>query len=144
MDEFRTDRTRYPTHRAHVKSARDHVRRVAFDWRLDESVITSLALIASELVTNAMLHAHPSKGREVGVTLRLSPDLVRLEVRDAGSGIPIMREATEEDSTGRGLFLVEALANRTGHITQVVGKIVFAEIDLDQATPEKANDVVRV
>ncbi|MDQ0907775.1 serine/threonine-protein kinase RsbW [Streptomyces canus] len=133
-EQFRTDRTRYPTHRAHVKSARDRVRRVAFEWDLEESVITDLALIASELFTNAVLHAHPARGREIGVTLVLSPGCVRLEVRDAGNALPTAREPSDDDPTGRGLLLVGTLADRWDVITQVVGKTVFAEIDLQKST----------
>ncbi|MFG2412574.1 ATP-binding protein [Streptomyces goshikiensis] len=144
MDQFRTDRARYPMHRAHVKSARNRVRQVAMEWGLALSVVADLALLASELVTNALLHSHPARGREFGVTLVLSPDCVRLEVRDAGSGVPEMRGATGEDQTGRGLLLVGALSDRWGHITQVVGKTVYAEIDLKQATPARSSPVARV
>lgn len=144
MGDFRTDRTRYPTHPAHVKSVRDRVSTVAREWGLKASMIETLALIASELVTNAMLHAGAPRGREIGVTLVLSPDCVRLEVRDAGDTLPAVREPSNDDQHGRGLIMVGLLADRWNVITQVVGKTVFAEIDLQSATPAKNNGVAHV
>jgi anti-sigma regulatory factor (Ser/Thr protein kinase) len=144
MGDFRTDRTRYPTHSAYVKSARDRVRRVAREWGLAESVITDLVTLVSELATNAVLHVTPGNAREFGVTLRLSPECVRLEVRDTGNGVPVPREPSEDEPNGRGLLLVEFLADRWDVITQVVGKTVFAEIDLKQSTPARCTGVAHV
>lgn len=144
MGDFRTDRTRYPTHPAHVKSARDRVSAVAREWGLKASMIESLCLIASELVTNAMLHAGAPRGREIGVTLVLSPDCVRLEVRDAGDTLPAVREPSNDDQHGRGLVMVGLLADRWNVITQVVGKTVFAEIDFPASTQAKVNGVAHV
>ncbi|WP_328937692.1 ATP-binding protein [Streptomyces tauricus] len=117
-----------------MKPARDRVQSVAREWGLTESVVSDLALLASELVTNAVIHVGSSAGREIGVTLRLSPECIRLEVRDSGYALPTPREPTNAEQSGRGLILVKALADRWDVITQVVGKTVFAEIDL-KATP---------
>src|ERR1044072_6002837 len=141
MDDFRTDRMRYPTHGAYVKTARDHVEKIARHWGLRESLVGDLRLLASELVTNAIMHAHVPRGREIGVTLALSPEAVRLEVRDAGDGNPATREPTPEDLNGRGLLLVDLLDDEWGVITQVVGKIVFAEIRLKSPTHVECNGV---
>ncbi|WP_405715860.1 ATP-binding protein [Streptomyces xanthophaeus] len=130
-------------HNAHVKSARNRVRQVAMDWGLALSIVADLALLASELVTNALLHGQPARGCEIGVTLVLTPEHVRIEVRDAGNGLPEMRAAGEGEQSGRGLFLVDALSDRWGHITQVVGKTIYAEIDLKRATPANGRPVVR-
>lgn len=144
MGDFRTDRTRYPTHTAYVRPARDRVRGVALDWGMAESLADDLALVASELVTNAVLHVGSNSGREIGVTLRLSPECVRLEVRDSGASLPTPREASDGDQSGRGLFLVGMLADRWDTITQVVGKTVFAEFDLKDSTPSCCNGVAHV
>lgn len=144
MGDFRTDRTRYPTHPAHVKSARDRVSTVGREWGLKASMIESLCLIASELVTNAILHAGAPRGREIGVTLVLSPDCVRLEVRDAGNSLPAVREPTNDDQHGRGLVMVGLLADRWDVTTQVVGKTVFAEIDRKSPTLAQGNGVAHV
>ncbi|MEU5197272.1 ATP-binding protein [Streptomyces scabiei] len=144
MGDFKTARSRYPTNTAYVRTARDRVRRVALDWGLTESVTDDLALLTSELVTNAVIHVGSATGREIGVTLRLSPECVRLEVRDSGATLPTPREPDQEDQNGRGLLLVGMLADRWDVITQVVGKTVFAEIDLKKPTPVSSKGVVRV
>lgn len=144
MGDFRTDRARYPAHRAHVKSARDRVRRVAFEWELPIPLISDLTLITSELFTNALLHAHPPVGREIGVTLVLTPECVRLEVRDAGGSLPAVQTPSDDDQAGRGLLLVAVLADRWDVITQVVGKTVFAEIDFNGSTPVGCKGVAHV
>src|SRR5947209_13881920 len=67
-------------------------------------------LVASELVTNALLHGAPP------VRLRIRPvrDRVRIEVEDAGREMPMrMREDTNA-MTGRGLALVSKLAQGWG------------------------------
>ncbi|MBT2365229.1 ATP-binding protein [Streptomyces sp. ISL-10] len=140
MEDFRTDRTRYPTRSAYVKPARDRVQRVAREWGLTEALVSDLTLLASELVTNAITHGRV-QGREIGVTLTQTPDRVRIEVRDAGDGLPKEQNPTAEDLNGRGLILVGILADEWGVITQVVGKTVFAEIYLKQETPVGCNGV---
>ncbi|WP_328494125.1 ATP-binding protein [Streptomyces sp. NBC_00414] len=135
MSGFRTDRMRYPNRSAYVKTARDRVRTVATDWGLAESVVDDLALVVSELVTNAVLHVGPVGSREIGVTLFLNPEYVRVEVRDSGTGLPVVKPLSAGEPDGRGLILVRHLADRWDALPQVVGKIVFAEIDLKSSTP---------
>ncbi|MFJ6729780.1 ATP-binding protein [Streptomyces sp. NPDC091281] len=142
--DFRTDRSRYPTHRAQVKAARDHVRRVALSWGLDDSLVEALTLMASELATNAVLHSR-TRGRQFGVTLTLSPDCVRLAVRDAGSRPPVLRAPACDEPSGRGLVLVDALSDRWSTIWEIVGKTVYAEIRIAPARGhERGNGVVHV
>ncbi|MFJ4626188.1 ATP-binding protein [Streptomyces sp. NPDC088847] len=144
MGGFQTDRSRYPTHSAHVKSARDHVRRVATHWCLPVDVIDDLALMASELATNVVLHVGPSNGQEFGIMLHLSPDSVRLEVRDSGPGKLSVQDPPPGETQGRGLLLVDALADVWGITAHVLGKTVFAEIDLMKSTPVHRKGVTRV
>ncbi|MCZ9336581.1 ATP-binding protein, partial [Streptomyces sp. TRM76130] len=55
-------------------------------------------------------------GRQVGVRIARSPadGLLRLEVSDAGPGRPEIRTPDDEETGGRGLLLVDALAHRWG------------------------------
>ncbi|MDH6626488.1 hypothetical protein M2271_004305 [Streptomyces sp. LBL] len=77
-------------------------------------------------------------GRQVGVRIARSPadGLLRLEVSDAGSGRPVFQAPGDEETGGRGLLLVEALAHRWGAEERAggVGKTVWAEL--------KAPDIV--
>ncbi len=79
----------------------------------------------SELATNALRHGVPP-GR--GYRLQFSPahpGPLRVEVHDSGDGTPAVREPSDE--SGRGLLLVEALADRRGVGERNPGKIVWCE-----------------
>ncbi|MFJ5178861.1 ATP-binding protein [Streptomyces griseoviridis] len=102
-----------------------------------QGLLESAELVLSELVTNALRVRVPSD-RQVGVRIArsLEDGLLRLEVCDAGSGRPEVRARGDEETGGRGLLLVEALAHRWGgeERTAGIGKTVWAEL--------KAPDVV--
>jgi anti-sigma regulatory factor (Ser/Thr protein kinase) len=83
---------------------------------LSPSRIADCSLMATELVTNAVVH-----GREP-ITLTIDcdgPGHVRVEVRDEGDGHGMAHSMTEGSSdrsaeTGRGLLIVAALSERWG------------------------------
>jgi anti-sigma regulatory factor (Ser/Thr protein kinase) len=107
--------------------AREFVRRVcAGHPRLED-----LALICSELVTNAVRHADAVCGRGVSVLVMRVGAAVRIEVIDAGRGgstphIPALDGLAE---SGRGLRLVDDLAEgRWGHHRDERGRTVWVEI----------------
>jgi anti-sigma regulatory factor (Ser/Thr protein kinase) len=90
-----------------------------------------LALVVSELVTNAVVHARCGAGRQVALALVRGEGAVRVEVRDSGRGVPVPRGAvpfTEE--SGRGLAVVAAVAADWGVREEVVGKTVWALLAL--------------
>ncbi len=84
----------------------------------------AVALVASELVTNAIVHGRPA----VQVDLRLAGAVLVLEVRDGGHVPPRRRVAAEQDENGRGLLLVEAMTSRWGYRATDDGKVVWAEV----------------
>ena len=83
-------------------------------------------LLASELVTNALLHGAPPLHIEVLAT----PEGVRVAVTDGHPDLPTLRVAGQEDEHGRGLLLVEALAARWGVDANPPGKSVWFELEL--------------
>jgi len=90
-------------------------------------------LVVSELATNAV--AHGGAGG-FAVVVSGGDDVVRIEVRDSGAGGGVrVREAGEEDETGRGLLLVEAVARRWGVRTGGHGTTVWAELERRPASP---------
>jgi anti-anti-sigma regulatory factor/anti-sigma regulatory factor (Ser/Thr protein kinase) len=94
-------------------------------------------LIASELVTNAVVHA----GTPIGMTLRLmAPDL-HIAVRDRADGAVRITGDGDPGSvhTGRGLMLVEALASRWGSFHPNNGKVVWATVRI--RTTSKSSEV---
>lgn len=83
------------------------------------------SLLVSELVTNAVLHA----ASEVELTVRRQQGRVRVEVADASPKAPQRRTYKEEATTGRGLEMVELLAEQWGVDTHAAGgKAVWFEV----------------
>ncbi|MFE2046454.1 ATP-binding protein [Streptomyces sp. NPDC059477] len=75
-------------------------------------------------------HARVPAGREIGLRIARYDGRLRVEVADANNDRPQVREATAEDEHGRGLALVEALADRWGYCPRAhgIGKAVWAEV----------------
>lgn len=63
-------------------------------------------LLASELVTNAVVHG----AGPISLEISSRPGAVRIEVGDASPEVPAVATATDQDTSGRGLALVQALA----------------------------------
>jgi GAF domain-containing protein/anti-sigma regulatory factor (Ser/Thr protein kinase) len=89
-----------------------------------EALTGDCELVASELVTNALLHGEPP----VGVRVRVTGGRVRLEVGDGSRATPVRAVAGPETMTGRGLWLVATLADRWGIEAVPPGKVVWAEL----------------
>jgi anti-sigma regulatory factor (Ser/Thr protein kinase) len=98
---------------------------------VDEQLAETLVLLVSELVTNAVVHT----GCPAVLRLLLSgvrdgsADTVRLEVADASARPPVPRCAEGDATNGRGLALVEGLADRWGWTSEGVGKHIWCELD---------------
>jgi anti-sigma regulatory factor (Ser/Thr protein kinase) len=89
-------------------------------------------LLTSELVTNALIHTE----NDAEVTATLAASRLRVEVRDHLERLPEPLFADPDESThGRGLFLVQALADAWGVRMQGhgTGKVVWFELDGDPA-----------
>ncbi len=82
-------------------------------------------LVASELVTNAVVHA----GTPIELTLRLVLPLLHIAVRDSGQGRAAISGTVDEGAeSGRGLVLVEALSASWGSFVPPIGKVVWAAV----------------
>ena len=73
-------------------------------------------LLASELFTNSLRHSGSGlPGETVTVTVTARTGAVRVEVADrSGPGVPELRPAGSDAEDGRGLGIVERLADRWG------------------------------
>ncbi|QNE79224.1 ATP-binding protein [Streptomyces finlayi] len=92
----------------------------------------SAAHIVAELTTNASVHGRVS-GRDFRLRLTVREDSrLRIEVTDArGDRLPVATAPDPHAEGGRGLLIVEALADRWGVIPgPVPRKTVWAELDL--------------
>jgi PAS domain S-box-containing protein len=79
-------------------------------------------LAISEVVTNALLHAHT----EVSLWIGAFEDELCVEVQDANPAMPVARDYDEQASTGRGMGLVAAVAQQCGiHSLGPEGKVVW-------------------
>lgn len=87
-------------------------------------------LVASELVTNAVVHSGCSQDDVVSVEFQLSPEVVVCSVSDPGRTGKIARPAVGERlGGGFGLRVVEQLASRWGTERQDGGRYrVWAEV----------------
>ena len=96
---------------------------------LEDEGRADLALMAVELVTNAIRHSGADASGRIGLDVVHRPGTVRLEVRDRGPGFdPEPGTPTTRQVGGRGLFLVEQLADRWGCAREEGAFFVWAEM----------------
>ncbi|MFE5396399.1 ATP-binding protein [Streptomyces sp. NPDC056568] len=101
--------------------------------RADEPLAETLVLLVSELVTNAVVHTGRSAVLRLvlpgAVTEESQEATVRLEVDDASDRAPVPRCVDGEATGGRGLALVDGLADRWGWSREGTGKRIWCELD---------------
>ncbi|MEU9231805.1 ATP-binding protein [Streptomyces subrutilus] len=121
---------RFPRSRSSVRAARQFVGDTLAEWGVAERR-DDIRLCASELAANAVLHGVP-QGREFSVRLMRDGGLLWVEVRDSGPGSPVVRQPDVDARTGRGLWLVTALADEFEVRDEAVGKSAWAGFNLVQ------------
>jgi anti-sigma regulatory factor (Ser/Thr protein kinase) len=98
---------------------------------VDEPLAETVILLVSELVTNAVVHT----GRPAVLRLSLpqTPAVERathrLEVADGSTRAPVPRWVDGDETGGRGLALVDGLADRWGWNQEGAGKRIWCELD---------------
>ncbi|MHB1928148.1 MAG: ATP-binding protein [Acidimicrobiales bacterium] len=83
-------------------------------------------LVVTELVANAI----ESASSEPELVVAWDGAVLHVEVHDDGPGWPRIRDAEGGATSGRGLSIVGAVADRWGARPTDTGKAVWAEIDL--------------
>jgi hypothetical protein len=81
------------------------------------------ALLVSELISNVVDHAVTEAS--LALELDLAGDWLRISVSDGSAIQPVVRELREDQPRGRGLQLVEAIAERWGAEDHLGGKRVW-------------------
>lgn len=104
-----------------VAAARQFTRDTLHAWGVDARV-DDMLLCVSELATNALRYGVP-QGRGYLVRLLHYDGTVRVEVHDSGPGL----SRIVEGEPGRGLLIVEALADEWGALPRTPGKAVWCE-----------------
>lgn len=82
-------------------------------------------LLVSELVANAILHT----GTPLEVVVRCGEGRARVEVHDGNPQLPVRKHYSNMSGTGRGLLLVERMADGWGSDRTAGGKVVWFELD---------------
>jgi anti-sigma regulatory factor (Ser/Thr protein kinase) len=98
----------FPKSAASVSAARRFV--AATLDNVPSEVVDSVALMVSELATNAVEHA----ASEFELVVEHDTDRVLVTVSDRGGGRPRARHPQASDPSGRGLQIVGALADEWG------------------------------
>lgn len=86
---------------------------------LSEHISTSrlhdARLLVTELMTNSIRHSGAGRESSIALALRLQPDRLSVAISDPGPGFrPQVAEPDLEQEGGRGLFIVDSLADRWG------------------------------
>ncbi|UNM12686.1 serine/threonine-protein phosphatase [Streptomyces formicae] len=116
-----------------LSSARHMIRAAVRAWGAGERA-DEIELGADELITNALMHT--DGGAIVTVRVLPSPERrLRVEVEDSSSALPRRREAGESGVSGRGLMLVDRLADVWGVESRGSGKCVWCEFAVTDRVP---------
>ena len=125
-------RRTFPPHPASVGEARA-LTRAALGAPTHEMLLDDAQLLVSEVVTNALVHA----GTTIDVAVTVLGESVRVEVSDGAAHLPVRRDYAALAGTGRGLRLVEELADEWGVDVAGDGKTVWFELGPDGADPRE-------
>jgi len=90
------------------------------EWCLDELDYTA-TLLTSELLTNCVLHARTPIHLSVE---RTGPDTVTIAVRDGSPVVPHRRRHAQDATTGRGMELLDRLAQSWRVQSDAAGKTI--------------------
>lgn len=113
-----------PRDRRSPSAARRFARDLFVQWEAEE-LWESAELLISELVTNAVTHGQSA----ADVSVRLLPDRVHVAVTDeAQDRLPQVQPRSDEGESGRGLAIIETVADRWGTFTDGGRKTVWFEL----------------
>jgi hypothetical protein len=108
------------------QAAREFTRETLASWLL-ASALDNVELVASELVTNAVLHGEG----DVTLTLSIDGGGVRVEVRDDAVAEPSEGVLSGSRTGGRRLVVVAALSTQWGSSSEPAGgKVVWAQVNV--------------
>ena len=106
--------------------------------RVPASVLDDAQLVASELITNSVLHSGTSPDAALLIRVRLSSALLRLEVEDRGRDASIAPHPPDlERGGGFGLNIVDSLSEDWGVERTAGGTRVWAQLALETSVMNK-------
>lgn len=122
---------------AAVPSAASRVRAAivtALDGALEQEVLENLLMVATELVSNSVMHSGMREDEHLRFRLR-ADRVIRVEVADTGRGFSASAPRVVDpgrDPGGRGLMIVELLSEDWG-VVQDDRVVVWAELSRSAA-----------
>jgi anti-sigma regulatory factor (Ser/Thr protein kinase) len=109
-----------------VAVARQQLRDLLHDWTSEDQV-DSAVLLLSETLTNVLVHTDTDALLTAEVGGRAPRRRIRVEVADTSDDLPHKRRPGELASSGRGLMLIEMLADSWGVDPRGEGKSIWFE-----------------
>ncbi|MET8715732.1 SpoIIE family protein phosphatase [Streptomyces sp. NPDC004735] len=110
-----------------IAVARQQLRELLHDWA-DTEQVDSAELMVSEMATNVLVHTDGDALLVAEVTGEPGERRLRVEVADASDELPHKRRPGEMASSGRGLMLMEMLADAWGVDPRGEGKSIWFEL----------------
>lgn len=113
-----------------IAGARRHLRELLHDWRSEDQV-DSAVLLVSEMLTNVLVHTDADAllvAEVAGAPRGAGARRMRVEVTDVSDDLPHRRQPGELASSGRGLVLMELLADAWGVDPRGEGKSIWFEL----------------
>jgi anti-sigma regulatory factor (Ser/Thr protein kinase) len=123
--------TQVPSHDTTPLLARAFLRTALQSWKLD-GLGDVTELLADELVSNVVRHV----GRPMTLRAIVDDGSLRVEVDDPSTQLPRVRHPDPDESRGRGMLMVDALATDWGTEVRDSGKTVWFQIDAGTASAE--------
>ncbi|MFD8935454.1 SpoIIE family protein phosphatase [Streptomyces sp. NPDC059578] len=110
-----------------IAAGRQQLRELLHDWA-DREQVDSAVLMVSETLTNVLVHTDGDALMTAAVTGEPGGRRLRVEVTDASDDLPHRREPGELASSGRGLVLMDLLADAWGVDPRGEGKSTWFEL----------------
>ncbi|MFF9979613.1 SpoIIE family protein phosphatase [Streptomyces erythrochromogenes] len=120
-----------------IAGARRQVRELLHDWA-DEEQLDSVVLMVSEMVTNVLVHTDGDALLVAEAVGELGERRLRVEVADSSDELPHKRHPGEMASSGRGVLLMEMLADAWGVDPRGEGKSIWFELYEQSKQPDTA------
>ena len=116
-----------------VAAGRRWALRQAVRAHADAEASSTLELLTSEVLTNAVVHTRAHE--RIALTAHQGADCVRVEVTDTDVTLPVVRPGSAGRPGGNGMRIVDALATRWGiELHPGRGKTVWFEAAVHPAT----------
>ena len=112
-----------------VRAARHFVNATVRSWELGADAADNAVLVASELVTNALVYGKPP----VELRLHSTVDHLVVQVLDGVAYLPQRMQPSLNDERGRGLQIVSELSGAWGARPTPTGKAVWCALPISPA-----------